>query len=160
TSLDAYNSIVRGDYVHGYNMANLTVGLATPGTAKNAIAITELALPRFSETHAANPGHSGYVGTQTDVARAIKRAVDEWKKHSESRLVINLSLGWECSVASPDTQAAYAAIKHAVCTGALVVAAAGNQTSDANVTGPMCPGAWERLPAPTDCDAFEGKGPD
>ena len=138
-----------------------------------------LALARTSP-NVVNTAQGGFFGTQTDLALAIVRAVDAWRlavttpgaTSQQRRLVINLSLGWDPSpsyggsypgnsVAAlpPPARAVHAAITHAVCQGALVIAAAGNQSGGSAPTmGPMFPAGWESKPAPgvAACQAFEG----
>jgi hypothetical protein len=85
-----------------------------------------------------------------------------------SRLVINLSVGWDAgrgyeTVGTRTTYSALAvqaALKHASCKGAIVIAAAGNKSGAPETTGAMYPAAWEALPAPNKdvCQSFEGAG--
>ncbi len=112
---------------------------------------TVLAMPDGNPS--SQPGTAGGLfGTRSELARAILRAVDDWKgdvlsgNGAEPRLVINLSLGWEdhsadvkstsnknCNITrsgdldSP-SQAVYDAVVYARCHGALVLAASGNDT--------------------------------
>lgn len=133
-----------------------------------------------------DPVNGGYYGKQGDLARAIHRAVDAWLTEAEagakigSRLVLNLSVGWDedrlyggpyaQSVAelSGPVRAVHAAITRAVCHGAAVIVAAGNRTGGddtVSTTGPMYPAAWEQKPAPSpaECRRFgvilDGKNP-
>lgn len=115
----------------------------------------------------------GYFGSISNLATAIRKEVVSWRNNSPgSRLVINLSLGWNphsWGGASdiPEEYAAsvssvYHAIEDAVCRGALVIAAAGNQgKNDANDQQPMLPAKWEELPAPSNerCLALTGELP-
>jgi hypothetical protein len=101
---------------------------------------------------------------------------------AQKRLVINISAGWDPVFANagwsqqyksayqvfyggqnmqrltPAALAVRQAITHAVCKGAVVVAAAGNRsTGQTATTGPMFPAVWETVPAPTreECMLFE-----
>ena len=104
----------------------------------------------------------GFFGSLTDLANAIRDETVAWKSYEpRSRLVLNLSLGWNSLIWSgagtkPETYLAgvkgvYAAIEDAVCHGALVVAAAGNKGNDkAEDQYPMLPAAWQDIPSPSD----------
>lgn len=105
----------------------------------------------------------GYFGTQTDVAEAVGRAVQEWLEPTDGvvrpGLVINLSVGWDAawSALRPASQrvaarTAFEAIRFAGCQGALVVAAAGNHGGTGH-TGPLFPAAWEKLARTCPVDA-------
>lgn len=132
------------------------------------------------ETHdQINTVQGGFFGTQSELALAIFRATNAWKANLSSstearqpRLVINLSVGWdsEAEYGGPyagndvatlpgPVRAVHQAITDAVCTGALVIVAAGNASGGpASTSGPMYPAAWEIKPAPTlrECRAFQG----
>lgn len=153
SSPDKYGSITVGTLVHGFNIGNIGVGLATSAAA---IPIMTLALPRFTEV-ADGPPEGGQLGTQADLAQAIERALDLWKASQESRLVLNLSVGWECTKDPKEFQPAYQALLHASCSGALIIAAAGNESADQAGKGPICPAQWETVPAPdaSDCKRIE-----
>lgn len=133
---------------------------------------SELAMPMVSPGQQ-DPLRGGYFGTQTQLAKAIARAV---RGHAEEvqntktplHLILNLSLGWEPRGTEDrphDTmpgpvRAVHSALRHAVCHGALVIAAAGNRSDrTTGVAGPMYPAAWERDAGLTiqDCDTFEGE---
>jgi len=133
-----------------------------------------LAMPRLS-LKTRDPVNGGYFGSEGETARAILGAVHNWRAFqaaggNQPRLVINLSLGWDPlwggDPGNPGgmplgTRAVYAAITHAVCQGALVLAAAGNDPGGPGVaSGPMYPGGWETQPAPTaaQCATLEGAG--
>jgi Subtilase family len=130
------------------------------------------------------PNAGGLFGTRSELARAILRAVEDWKKDvlsgekAEPRLVINLSLGWEehsadtksssskdCNVARSNeldspSQAVYDAIVYARCHGALVLAASGNETggpAPLRHEGLTCPARFMVWDAPD--DDYCAKGP-
>jgi hypothetical protein len=93
----------------------------------------------------------GQFGSLGDLARAINRAVVRWEKDpAHLRLIVNLSLGWigqapdddPAAPASVDARAVLAAMQRATCAGALVIAAAGNETRASN-GGPLYPAAWQ-----------------
>ncbi len=136
---------------------------------------TVLAMPDGNSNSQPNAG--GLFGTRSELARAILRAVDDWKgdvlsgNGAEPRLVINLSLGWEdhsadvkstssknCNIArsgdldSP-SQAVYDAVVYARCHGALVLAASGNETGGPpplRHRGLICPARFMQWDAPDD----------
>jgi hypothetical protein len=129
---------------------------------------TELALPWIASGVAGPRG--GYVGTLADLARAIERGVTKWQADraaapgtTPSRLVLNLSLGWEhtagiadCSAGSPDllgppARAVRAILQHAASQGALIIAAAGNDAGGrAPRTGLVCPARFQAVPQGAD----------
>jgi hypothetical protein len=111
-------------------------------------------------------GHFGY---QSDLAAAIERAVDAWRQGGEPhghRLVVNLSLGWlgafggaagDTSAELAPARSVHAAIQKAVCRGALVFAASGNDSGGtAHASGMIYPAAWTVQDRPTAarCKAF------
>lgn len=166
---------------HGYAMGRFIRELGCPDGSPVCIAqvANHLALPLVK------PGepdltHGGYFGNQTQLARAIHSAVSDWRSHNaqggtaapQPHLVINLSLAWDGRFGGPypnnaveelpaPVRAVHAAITHAVCREALVIAAAGNDPGGPDeVTGPMFPAAWEQKPAPAreTCECLEGQG--
>ena len=77
------------------------------------------------------------------------------------RLIINLSVGWEPSLAgvdpstlSPANEVVHRALVRASCAGALIIAAAGN--AGLGTDGMMYPARWEAFAAPTPdkCEEF------
>lgn len=107
----------------------------------------------------------GGIGTLTQLARAIERAVSTWEhdgkttRSAPSRLLLNLSLGWEdapgiadCSTSAsdapaPPARAVRGILQHAAARGALIVAAAGNDSGGTSPrTGLVCPGAYQAIP--------------
>jgi hypothetical protein len=115
----------------------------------------------------------GYYGTESELAVAIVQAVSSWLAEPAAthppHLVVNLSVGWdsgqgyggeyedEPATLPAATRAVQAAITHAVCRGALVVAAAGNMSTPSS-TGPMYPAAWEVHAGPTTAACIEAEG--
>jgi hypothetical protein len=172
-------AIPKGRLEHGYTMAWLIRDLtcSAPGSCVSTIS-TQLALPRVTN-NSVDLLEGGYFGTRVELAQAIFDAVEGWKSAfpAQPRLVINLSVGWDfdSSCGSPSAPgsmmisegAVFAALTHASCHGALVVAAAGNDPGGAlphypagwpaAPMGPICPAAWSTEPAPTSaqCSAFE-----
>lgn len=118
----------------------------------------------------------GYFGRIHDTARAVGRAVEEWRRdvrcqgdpalcNPDLKLVINLSLGWSkeftgaaLNAMRAPVRAAYLATREARCAGALVIAASGNRGEKrltdtgavTELTGPTYPAGWEKL-APGTC---------
>jgi subtilisin family serine protease len=141
--------------------------LALNNTAADTQAGLLVREPGFS-VQGANTG--GYFGRIHDVARAVNRAVSEWRRdktcagdpalcNPDLKLVLNMSLGWTQEFTGPSlsamrapVRAAYLAVREARCSGALVLAAAGNRepkrstaTGVKEITGPMFPAGWEKL---------------
>lgn len=119
---------------------------------------------RYDDTNARAEralGGEGAVGSQSDLAQAIYRAVREWKDDREAPavvgpLVISISSGWHgtwggdepVSAFDPNVRAVFDALGYASCNGALVFAAAGNLGGlTGDTPGPLYPAAWEREPA-------------
>lgn len=128
--------------------------------------------------------NGGYFGSQLSLARAVMRAVDDYRADHVGkkwgsrppRLVLNVSAGWEPSWggayedAAPDDETrrkmpgpafvVREALRHARCWGAVVVAAAGNEPGGTQAQGIMLPAAWQQNRAPThdDCAKLEGAG--
>jgi Subtilase family len=148
---------------HGELMVSLINDIACPAglLACDVDVVRELGLPRYGNG-LGDFVRGGYYGTQADVAKAIYDAVESWRSTSgsenqaePSKLIINLSVGWEGNLYGdvddptprPSVEAVHAAIEWAACHGALVIAAAGNRGYTCE-TGPLLPGAWETHPAP------------
>lgn len=130
------------------------------GGACIAMVSNHLALP-LEDADTRNEKNGGRLGTLGDLARAIDSAVDTWlAKPSQSHLVINLSVGWDRRIGGPDPEApgklsgpiraVHASLERAACLGALVVAAAGNDSGGPQAKqGPLYPAGWETEPMPT-----------
>lgn len=104
--------------------------------------------------------NGGHLGTIDHIAQAVWRAVEAWQDSPQQHLVLNLSLGWVGEnfgglESDPNEwfisiRSLYEALRVASCEGALTVAASGNKVGGPQTeTGPLLPGAWERLAAPT-----------
>jgi len=133
------------------------------GRACAAEVTTELALPWLAKGVPGPKG--GYLGTLSDVARAIDRAVSTWQNDkltapgsTPPRLLLNLSLGWEhtasvadCSADPPSTmglpaRAVRGILQYAASQGALIVAAAGNDSGGpAPRKSLVCPGRYQAV---------------
>ncbi len=123
---------------------------------------THLALPYLDDRTVdfVNGGSSvhaaGWRGSSSTPWRPGARAA------AAERLVIPLAIGWDSAFADPtDTasRAVHDALVHAACHGALVTAAAGNDTGGPSPgSGPLYPAAWESELAPdaSTCPALEG----
>lgn len=172
---DAAAGLIRpGASRHGDTLAHLIEDLvcrpALGGrpAACAAEVTTVLALPWLSRGVAGANG--GYLGTLSDLARAIEQAVTRWQSDrisapasTPARLLLNLSLGWEdtpkiadCSTApasalAPPAAAVRTILQHAAGAGALIVAAAGNDSAGpAPRTGLLCPGRYQAVPQDDD----------
>ena len=174
-----------GQSRHGDTVAYTAKDLACPNGEASPCAAhvrTKLGLPR---TDLANPlttnvVQGGFFGTEGDLAQAIEGAVSTWHNDiilgtAEPRLVLNLSVGWEddqernncepanlrtnLNVLSPPARSVVDALRYASCHGALVLAAAGNDTGGPlPSSGLVCPARWEALDAPdtTSCNEMVG----
>lgn len=160
-----------GESLHGRAMGLIIEHLACPGGACAAEVAHSLALPLDRA-----PGgglerdyrNGGLIGSYGDISRAIFGAVSRWKQHQPGRgLIINLSVGWSpvyggdftgsFTNLSPAVRSVYEAISHAVCEGALVIAASGNAGGGPlPPSGPIYPARWETRPRPTlvECAEF------
>jgi subtilisin family serine protease len=150
--------------LHGDFMVSLIEDLACPaGTDDCAVSVVRsLGLPRYidgEQMDLVDTVNGGTYGTQNDMAKAIYQSVQAWKAAggaSTSKMIINLSVGWDGDIFGdvddptprPAVEAVYAAIQYARCHGIAVIAAAGNQGSDCG-TGPVLPAAWEQHPVPS-----------
>lgn len=114
-----------------------------------------LGLPRYGlmKADVDTTGRGGFAGFHSDLARGVYTAVRNWELAGGSyKLIINLSVGWlpPFGVAgqSPAVDALQLALQRASCKGAVIIAAAGNDSDDC-LEGPLMPAAWEELAAPT-----------
>lgn len=153
---------------HGDTLAHLIEDLVCQPTAAGgrkcaAEVTTVLALPWTERRVIGRDG--GYLGTLSDLARAIERAVLTWQTDrvtapasTPPRLLLNLSLGWEhkpgiadCSTApadgmAPPARAVRQILQQATSQGALIVAAAGNDSGGPTPrTGLVCPGRYQAV---------------
>ncbi|MRG91490.1 S8/S53 family peptidase [Polyangium spumosum] len=186
TSPDALlGGIAIGQSRHGDAVAHVARDLACPngeGAPCAAHVTTALGLPRVDLANplATSPTQGGFFGTEGDLAQALERLVLAWRaeilnNQGDPRLVINLSVGWEddrrranCAplnyaanpeLLAPPARAVLDAMRYATCHGALLLAAAGNDTGGISPkTGLVCPARWEELaaPDPQTCDALVG----
>lgn len=155
--------IVTANGYHGYSLAVLARDLLCEGSDCMARVTSRLVLPIVDFRHAtkqvARDPDGGYLGTQSELAVGLVREVEAWRKaQTEPRLVLNLSVAWDgnrfggpapAQRLRPQVAAVYRALEHAACRGALVVAAAGNDTGGPQPqAGPMYPAGWETRPAP------------
>lgn len=164
---------------HGYGIANLAEGTVCDDTGNCTSRIsTQLAMPLLVTNNGlrVNMNRGGFFGTIGFLAEAVRREVVAWENEkttpamSNSHLIVNLSLAWmpEYGGAGPlaswplDVRAAFWSIADAHCRGALILAAAGNDSNGpSGDTGPSYPGGWESIPAPTVamCTAALGGAP-
>lgn len=152
---------------HGYTLAHMARNLiCSPddGARCAALITTRMALPiqqwdsRSWRGTKISPERGGQIGTQLDLARAIREEVDAWRKDlgrpdAPQHLVLNLSVGWDGRLFSgfqeqaaemnAGTQAVYWALRYARDLDVLVLAAAGNACNGPS-EGPLLPAAWEQ----------------
>jgi hypothetical protein len=162
--------IVPGVSRHGDTLAHLIEDIVCQPSGRPCAAevTTALALPWIAR---GVPGPSGgYIGAPADIARAITRAVEQWQVDrikapvsTPQRLILNLSLGWEdtpgiadCSTVfsdqtKPPARAVQLALQYAASQGALIIAAAGNDSGGPHPrTGLTCPGLYQAVPRDSD----------
>jgi hypothetical protein len=159
---------------HGYAVAQMIEELACVGVGGGGCAhvvSSHLALPRLA-LNRVDLVHGGYFGFQSELAVALYQSVYDWRlaPGPDSRLVVNVSLGWEAMYGgeyafadelAASVRAVHTAIEHASCWGAAIVVAAGNDSGGPDpAVGPLYPAAWERKPRPTAlrCLQLEGLG--
>lgn len=153
---------------HGYTLAHIARQIVcAPGPDGHCAAqiTTRLALPildfdpKSRKHNRTDPVRGGYLGMQSDLAEAIRREVDDWRRKGlQQHLVLNLSLAWDGELFGgldgeqiaemrAGTQAVYRVLQYAAGFDVLVIAAAGNQKVEpCRNTGPLLPAAWERAP--------------
>ncbi|NVB40721.1 S8/S53 family peptidase [Pseudenhygromyxa sp. WMMC2535] len=152
---------------HGLHMAALIRAIDCPAQRSECLddVRSVLALPRADWDAAADWTRGGKLGTHADLAMAVFEAAASWRQRRETdpkgtppRLVINLSLGWNLlGDASTDltrgpAASTLAAMRYASCSGALMLAAAGNTPDELCPelhAGPLAPASFEELPAPS-----------
>jgi Subtilase family len=151
--------IAPGQSRHGDTLAHLIEDLVCrpvdngPDRTCAAEVTTVLAMP-------------GGAGTLSELSRAIERAVATWvndrraaPRTTPTRLILNLSLGWEdtpgiadCTtessrIVAPPARAVRGILQYATSQGALVIAAAGNDVGGPTPrTGLVCPARYQALP--------------
>lgn len=146
---------------HGRHMANIINDIACPDedpTCRVEVRFT-IGLPRIA-AGVADRVHGGVVGTHADLAAAIYEGIRRWElanasRAIPSRLVINLSVGWEAAIfggSEADPPAALEAVRSALelasCKGALIIGSVGNQGDFCDQDGPLLPAGWETREAP------------
>ena len=148
-----------GQFEHGPVMGTLarelscqSKDLVDPGCSSLVASHLALDLEVKGGKVVKNLALGGYFGWQTTLAERIFEAVRRWKLDKASKhLVINLSVAWETLfTTNPKTGDLYggaaavrAALEEAACAGALVIAAAGNDSGGTPAfKGAKYPGAW------------------
>jgi hypothetical protein len=152
-----------GNALHGFSLAKVAEDLICTrvGTRCGVDIRTRLALAYVKFCSGCTSVDGGYFGTIGDLARAIRLEVADWEVansgNQETRLVLNLSVGWDprfgrigpSGATTVPVLAVQSALQDAVCRGAVAVAAAGNRISGPeNTPGPLLPGGWEDRAAP------------
>jgi hypothetical protein len=151
-----------GNALHGFTLTKMAERLICTGPDRCGVDIrTRLALPYTDFCRTCTDPKGGFFGTIGALASAIRAEVADWDQANMTqsrRLVLNLSVGWDprygrFSFARPTplpVLAVLRALQDASCRGALTIAAAGNRLSGPeNTPGPLLPGGWEDLPAPS-----------
>ncbi len=167
-----FGGSVVGRSGHGFNLAQLIKNHVCDGLGSCAADIsTQLSMPLYVDS-AGNVARDditgGSFGSIGLLAESIAAEVSAWQASAVvPKLVVNMSLAWLPEYGGWDTdpigivvvQAVHSAIQDAYCRGALVLAAAGNQSNGpAHRTGLMLPALWETEAAPTlaTCEALVG----
>ncbi|MGH1343862.1 MAG: S8/S53 family peptidase [Nannocystales bacterium] len=120
-----------------------------------------LGLPRTND--GLNLEKGGQIGLQSDLAKGIYAALVEDSQLGTDRLIINLSVAWEAEQfggmgladMDPAARSVFDIIRVARCRGALIIAAAGNESSLSCTGEPMAPGRWEQIPAPDEAECVQ-----
>ncbi|MCA9663154.1 MAG: S8/S53 family peptidase [Myxococcales bacterium] len=168
---------------HGLAMAGFVRDVRCPDQESGCLSrqFHAQAFPYNPDSPMIDPA-GGPLGSLGSLARAVGESVIRWRRMPASRgpLIVNMSLGWEASLAQlavepaahmdllkgdnttvPATvQAVHASLTWAACNQALLIAAAGNNRgAPCESEGPLAPAAWERLPSPAApiCAALFGK---
>lgn len=152
-----------GASLHGFTLVRLAQDMLCPSPGPCPVTIATrraLSYRDFDPQEELPPNpvkdnQSGHVGLVSDLATAIYAEVLYWRQHEpEKKLILNLSLGWDgegfrdldartVSQLEPSVQTVYNALRFARKSGALVIAAAGNQRGSDNTKWPLLPAAWE-----------------
>lgn len=169
TAPDAVHGAIRpGSDRHGDTLAHIIRDLVCDSRGDQRIpcaveVTTTLAMP-WQDTGEPSTG-GGNVGSPIDLSLAIVRATQQWEndllKHPSTtprRLILNLSVGWEDTPGIADcpldprapvgtpAAAVQRALQYAAASGALIYAAAGNDSGGPYPReGLTCPGAYQAL---------------
>jgi hypothetical protein len=141
---------------HGFAVSRVvgTLACANPDSFEctHQVVVPYLALPIIGEVEGNFDEDwvtGGRTGTMVHLYDALSTAIQEWRKHGNQHLIINLSVGWDPIKLAADDKSVVrirSLLESAWCSGALIVAAAGNFTGS---PGPIYPAAFESLRAPT-----------
>lgn len=161
------NAITPGASRHGDTLAHLIEDLVcvTSNGARRCAAevTTALALPYVAPSVYGATG--GYTGSLGDLAGALDRALRTWETDratapatTPARLILNLSVGWEDMAGEADctldprrqgvgARAVLGFLQVAAARGALIVAAAGNDSAGPKPRdGLLCPARYQAIP--------------
>lgn len=144
---------------HGASLQSIVSGLCSDGECDVDVRQRAGLQLRWEGQHEWKVREGGDYGSLDWLAQSIVREVESWLDDPvrSDRLVLNLSMAWhgEWGGADPrqaaaretpaDVMAVFDAIVYARCSGALVVAAAGNRTGCGFDDAPMYPAAWEAV---------------
>jgi hypothetical protein len=162
-------AITPGASRHGDTLAHLIEDLVCVtginGRRCAAEVTTALALPYVAPS--VYGSHGGYTGSLGDLAGALDRALKTWEDDRASapattpaHLILNLSVGWEDVPGAADctldprrqglgASAVLGFLQVAAARGALIVAAAGNDSAGPKPRdGLLCPARYQAVPQP------------
>lgn len=154
TSPNRIGGVSTGESRHGESMGAVVDRLTCldpNGGPCGAELVSALALPRIDTNTYGQRG--GHYGSQVELAIAMFAAVYTWRNAPTwtpgDRLILNLSVGWnEVYGGTPGDprlppRLVYQVAQYASCNGALMIAAAGNRSTDL-ASGPIFPAGWEQ----------------
>jgi hypothetical protein len=168
-SQTAINNGTTPHNLHGKYMSALIGNIACPNNEHACLDSIRhlLAMPRQDYQYPDWEKGESY-GSKVDIAVQIYAAVQQWREdklnhapNATDRLVLNISLGYQRVNPGVDDfnrgpQASLkTALDFAACHGALVFASSGNirdENCPENDVGPLWPGAFETITAPTDAE--------
>lgn len=139
---------------HGDTLAGVIRDIGTGPQGASVEVVSSLGLPWLDEETWSEQG--GHVGRLSDLARGVYNGMEIAAAHGRDHVIVNLSVGWEnlpglaeCNDTGPSTapsHAVYDVLQRARCSGAIVLAAAGNDAGGPSPpTGMTCPARWESL---------------
>ncbi|HJL27738.1 MAG TPA: S8 family serine peptidase, partial [Polyangiaceae bacterium LLY-WYZ-15_(1-7)] len=141
-----------GEYLHGRAISQV-IRRSTCPRGREDVCIPDFDTQLVLDQGGDDGTEGGHYGSIARLAQALEQAVFD----GGERTIIPLAVGWhpryqhrDGDPLAPEAQtvaAVRAALDWATCSGALVLAAAGNQTSSADGAGALYPAAWESTPS-------------